>query len=266
MDPNVERYNRFTREALGAEIPFTLQQTKLHSIYPQDSVWFRKSYDALLAVEYEYAQELVHDLRRRAVPGALVEFGVYHGNWVRQLHDMTERAGLGDREIYGFDSFKGLSAPHAEFDTSFWKEGMYAVSKAEVEAALDTARRTRIKLVEGFFSESLQGDEARRLGAVAYARIDCDIYEPALQCLEYLGGRLAHGAVLVFDDWPHDLRFGEARAFAEWLPGVPNLRFEFLGMGPWDHLYLRVWHRDQPATAGDDQITNLHLLPKGPSK
>ena len=266
MDPHNEDYASFTREILGAEIPFNLQQTKLHAIYPEDSIWFRRSFDSLLAVELEFAQELIYDLRRRAVPGALVEFGVYRGKWVRQIHEMTERAGLGDREIYGFDSFKGLSAPHAQFDIPFWNEGMYAVPKAEVEAALNTTQHPRIRLVEGFFSESLRGEEARRLGPVAFAHIDCDIYEPALQCLHFLGGRLSHGALLVFDDWPHDLRFGEGRAFAEWLPAVPGLRFEFLGMGPWDHLYLRVWHRDRPATDEDDQITHLHLLPKDPSQ
>ena len=49
----------------------------------------------------------------------------------------------------------------------------------------------------------------------------------------------------MLDDWPHQLEVGEARAFSEWLPAVPNLRFEFLFFGTWGHFYTRVWHRDK---------------------
>jgi hypothetical protein len=74
-------------------------------------------------------------------------------------------------------------------------------------------------------------------------RIDCDIYEPALQCLTYLGPRLSDGAILVFDDWPHQLGLGEQKAFQDWLPTVPHLKFEFLFYGTIGHFYLRVRHR-----------------------
>jgi len=53
---------------------------------------------------------------------------------------------------------------------------------------------------------------------IALARIDCDLYAPAVECLDYLAGRLSDQSVLVFDDWTFDLAKGETRAFAEWLP------------------------------------------------
>ena len=68
----------------------------------------------------------------------------------------------------------------------------------------------------------------------------------ALTCLRYLAHRLSHGSVLVLDDWPHRIDIGEGRAFAEWIPSVPHLKFEFLFLGTWGHLYIRVWHRDRP--------------------
>ena len=98
-------------------------------------------------------------------------------------------------------------------------------------------------MIKGFFAQSLRDPEAQAVGHIAYARIDCDIYEPALDCLRYLAPRLADGAVLVFDDWPHRIDIGEGRAFAEWLPTVPHLRVEFLFFGTYGHFYLRVWHR-----------------------
>jgi SAM-dependent methyltransferase len=231
------------QETLGVPVPSDLRNTKLVSVYPPDSEWFQRSMDALFKIECDYAQGLINDIKQQKVTGAFVEFGVFQGRWLKLLSEMTERAGLGDRPLWGFDSFRGLSSPHSAYDTSFWKEGMYAASRAEVERNLDTANHPRIKLVEGFFAESLKGQEAARLGDVAYARIDCDIYEPAVESLAFLSQRLSHGAVLAFDDWTHDIDYGETRAFAEWVPKVPHLRFEFLCLGPWDHIYLRVWHR-----------------------
>jgi len=60
-----------------------------------------------------------------------------------------------------------------------------------------------------------------------------------------LSKRLVHGSILVFDDWAHNFDVGEDRAFAEWVPTVPHLQFRFLFLGPWDHLHIRVLHRDK---------------------
>ena len=104
-------------------------------------------------------------------------------------------------------------------------------------------RRPRLKLVKGFFEKSLHSAEALVAEKFSYVRIDCDIYLPALDCLRYLGPRLADGAILVFDDWPHIRGYGEQRAFEEWLPTVPNLEFEFLFYGAIGHFYTRVHHK-----------------------
>jgi len=257
MNSQADKYSQFTLDTLGISVPLDLTQTKLHSVYPEDSEWHQQCVHALFEIERNYVQELINDIKCRNVLGAFVEFGIYQGHWIKRLFDMTERAELSDRNIWGFDSFKGLSQPHPAYDTSFWKEGMYAASRTEVEKNLNIAERPRIKLVEGFFSDSLKGQEAASLRDVAFARIDCDIYAPTVECLEFLSQRLAHGAVLMFDDWTHNIECGEAKAFAEWVSTVPHLRFEFLCLGPWDHLYLRVWHRERTPTEGDDQITNI---------
>ena len=148
-----------------------------------------------------------------------------------------------DRKIYGFDSFEGLSKPDAAHDGAFWQEGMYAYSLEQVSANIQAADRQRINLVKGFFADSLQKAEAHAVGTLAFVRIDCDIYEPALQCLRYVAPRLSDSALLIFDDWPHLLHIGEQKAFEEWLPEVPNLKFEFLFYNTYGHLYLKVHHR-----------------------
>jgi Macrocin-O-methyltransferase (TylF) len=238
-----DKYAEFMHSTFGKAVPSHLGHMKLHSIYPEESEWFQRSAAALFEIELAYVQELINELADRKIQGAFVEFGIYQGTWIRRLAKMTKRAKLKDRLIWGFDSFKGLSQPHPTFDVDYWKEGMYAASRADVEKKLGITYRRRVRLVEGYFSESLRGPEAAALGEVAFARIDCDIYQPTVECLEFLSTRLANEAVLVFDDWSHNIDHGEARAFAEWIPTVPHLRFEFLALGVWDHLYVRVLHR-----------------------
>ncbi len=104
-------------------------------------------------------------------------------------------------------------------------------------------RKAAAELVKGFFEKSLLSPEALLAEQFCYARIDCDIYQPALDCLHYLGPRLADGAIVVFDDWPHTRGFGEQRALEEWLPTVPELQFEFLFYGAIGHFYTRVHGR-----------------------
>jgi hypothetical protein len=210
------------------------------------STWGNKAHNSLLAIEVEYVSELLKSIRDHNVEGAIGEFGVFQGWWMGHLFEATEKLGL-QRPLLGFDSFRGLSAPHPEFDSSFWQEGTYSASRRTVERDLRVAERPRIRLIEGFFADSLVTAEATAIKEIAFARIDCDIYEPSVQCLRYLSNRLSHGSVLVFDDWPHQINIGEGRAFAEWVPTVPHLKFEFLFFGTWGHLYIRVWHRDRPA-------------------
>jgi hypothetical protein len=136
-----------------------------------------------------------------------------------------------------------LSEPHPEHDQAFWKKGQYACGLEQVSKNVRLSERPRMKLVKGFFEKSLLSPEALLAEQFCYARIDCDIYQPALECLRYLGPRLVDGAIVVFDDWPHTRGFGEQRALEEWLPTVPELQFEFLFYGAIGHFYTRVHRR-----------------------
>jgi SAM-dependent methyltransferase len=248
-------YEAWSRDVFGVTIPVIVQRVKISSHYPNDSVWFKKSLAALMVIELEYVDDLLKDIMVKKVPGALAEFGVFEGVGINRLFEATERISL-NREIWGFDSFKGLSRPTPPFDSDFWREGMYTCSRSDVERNVRAAERFRIKFVEGFFAESLVSEEATALCDIAFARIDCDLYEPAIECLRYLSPRLSDGAVLVFDDWTHHIETGEARAFAEWVPTVPHLKFEYLFCGPWDHFYIRVWHRKEDMSRPDSETRN----------
>jgi O-methyltransferase len=55
----------------------------------------------------------------------------------------------------------------------------------------------RICLVRGFFAETLPLGG----GAVAFAHIDCDWYDPVMLCLEHSYRRLSRGGFIILDDY-----------------------------------------------------------------
>lgn len=231
-------YSDWTQKIFGVAVQ---KPGFLHSMqFWSDPEWNQKAHVALLDVEIKYVERLLKNIRDHDVSGALVEFGVYQGWWVNHLYEASERIGL-HRQVIGYDSFQGLSQPDPEKDEEHWEEGQYAVDLDTVTRNVRKSERSRIELIPGFFSDSLVRNDAQMIGAIAFARIDCDIYGPALECLHYLTTRLSHGSVLVFDDWPHHLDFGECLAFREWLETVDQFDFELLFAGTFGHLYVRVW-------------------------
>lgn len=233
-------YENWARSVFRQDVP--VPGVRVACSWNEDTEWGLRAHNALAQVECEYVAKLLTEIRDQNIPGDIVEFGIYQGWWINFLFKTTAELGL-DRRIYGFDSFEGLSAPDPKHDLAFWKKGQYACSLEQVSKNVQAALRPRIKLVKGFFEKSLRGADAQVAGNFSYVRIDCDIYQPALDCLNYLGPRLADGAILVFDDWPHVRGFGEQRAFEEWLPTVPHLEFEFLFYGTIGHFYTRVHHK-----------------------
>jgi tetratricopeptide (TPR) repeat protein len=233
-------YDDWCLQIFGQRIP--VPGVRIAASWAEDSSWGLRAYNALAQLECEYAQELLLEIATKNIPGDIVEFGIYQGWWINFLWQASETVGL-RRRIYGFDSFEGLSEPHPEHDQAFWKKGQYACGLEQVSKNVRLSERPRLKLVKGFFEKSLLSPEALLAEQFCYARIDCDIYQPALECLRYLGPRLADGAIVVFDDWPHTRGFGEQRALEEWLPTAPELQFEFLFYGAIGHFYTRVHRR-----------------------
>jgi O-methyltransferase len=160
----------------------------------------------------------------RAVPGALIECGVWRGGSVLAMIEVLQRLDATDREIYLYDTFEGMTRP-SEHDTSrFEAEG----------SALDTWNR---EASEGrrawdwaFGSEVLNLDQVRDLlystgyprelihfevgpveetlpahapDAVSLLRLDTDWYESTRHELTHLYPRLSAGGVLIIDDYGH---------------------------------------------------------------
>lgn len=232
-------YEEWFQKTFGVALP--VPNTWPFTTFSQGTPWCEAVVAGMQHGEILFAQDLVKKLATDGVEGAFVEFGTYFGHWLQVFAMILEKNGL-RREVWGFDSFEGLPAPDPARNPDCWTEGMYSAPFETVAERVQLHKRPWMHLVKGWFEETLFVEPASSIGAIAYARIDGDLYESCVDCLRFLEGRLADGAILVFDDWQFSCDIGEPRAFREWVEkGVPY-RFEYLGFNMWAHLYLRV-HR-----------------------
>ena len=189
------------------------------------------------SLRHEYARMLalaISFVRSEGVEGDYAEFGVYTGRtFVEAWRIAGELGEAGSRRFFAFDSFEGLPETVGIDDTGRWGQGEFSFARRDFEARLRRARvpADHVHIVEGFYDQTLATPEQIPLDKVAIAWVDCDLYSSTVPVLEYLTARLAHGSILLFDDWycfKADPGRGEQRACSEWLTRNPDL-----SLTPW---------------------------------
>lgn len=160
--------------------------------------------------------------------GMWLEFGVYRGRSISYIS--SKKDGL----VYGFDSFEGLH--------EFWDDqnpkGVYSLRGEIPVGSIDDSVpgsnpgmydssptlstkpwNPNIKLVKGYFEESLPIFLETHKENVAFMNIDSDLYSSAKTVLTLLKDRIVDGTIICFDeicDYP-EFRNHEIKAFAEFL-------------------------------------------------
>lgn len=132
--------------------------------------------------------------------GLVLEFGVRHGNSIRQLVQLV------GQEAHGFDSFQGLPEDwHAESRGSYSTKGV--IPKVP----------PMVKLHAGWFDETLPQFATKHEGQARLINIDCDIYSSTKTVLDTLADRIVPGTVIVFDEYigNEHWREDEYKAFQE---------------------------------------------------
>lgn len=133
--------------------------------------------------------------------GAVLEMGVAQG---RTSQLIANEIAESSRDLWLFDSFKGLPAPTAEdvlIDDIFGLgnidayAGTMQVPRRLVEDKLRASGfpAARTHIVEGFFDETTSS-RLELPSRVSFAFIDFDLYKPIRDALDYLVGVLEPGA------------------------------------------------------------------------
>ena len=157
--------------------------------------------------------DAVRHVTRNAIPGAIVECGVWRGGSMMATAMALLAEGDNSRDLYLYDTFEGMPDPTQK---DAWLDGTPAselLSKASqkskiwARAPIDGVRERlietgypeeRIHLVEGKVEDTIPGVCPER---VALLRLDTDWYESTRHELEHLYPRLVDGGILILDDY-----------------------------------------------------------------
>ncbi len=166
---------------------------------------YRKYHDSTLIPGLRYVRNLELVRRFLQAPGCVVECGVWRGGMIAGL---AELLGPG-REYFLFDSFEGLP-PVAEIDGSWAKEWQRPENsqknfnnvKVPIEAAESAMKKSgvpRYHIVKGWFRDTLPSFAPSE--GIALLRLDADLYDSTMTCLEKLYPLLQDGAIVIIDDY-----------------------------------------------------------------
>ena len=183
-----------------------------------------------LTDKHEDRYTLMCECIQNLIPGICIEFGVFQGTTINVCSSKRP-----DYLFYGFDSFIGL--PEA------WREG-HPTGHFSLGGNLPIVNEN-VKLIKGWFSETLDEFLMNVNSNVSFLHVDCDIYSSSKFVLDKLSKRLQVGTIILFDEfynypgWDTNSGFasgeydekghGEFRAWQEFLEENPNINFEWIG-------------------------------------
>jgi hypothetical protein len=166
--------------------------------------WPQRAHSMLSRKRLDNLQYCVEDVLRHAVPGDLIETGVWRGGATIFMRAILKAHDVRDRTVWVADSFAGLPPPSdaypADAAMPFHIYPELAIPLAAVKShfARYDLLDGQVQFLEGWFSETLPGSPIERL---AVLRLDGDMYESTMDALVSLYPRLSVGGYVIVDDY-----------------------------------------------------------------
>lgn len=150
-------------------------------------------------------QQCIRTVLDSAIPGDLMEAGVWRGGVSIFMRGALEAYGDAERNVWAADSFEGLPPPSpeefpADAEDEHWRQKGLAVGLEEVKTnflrygLLDE----RVRFLKGWFKDTLPTSPVEMLSVL---RIDADMYESTYQVLETMYPKVSSGGFVIIDDY-----------------------------------------------------------------
>jgi O-methyltransferase len=180
-------------------------------------------------------------LHHNKIAGDYAEFGVWRGfTFGTAFHFASKLANqknlLGKMRFLAFDSFEGFPELKGDDNYPGFIQGGRNCSVEDFRKSVGAMRvpDSKISIYKGWFSETLKtGNVAdKEIGkqSIAFAYVDCDLYESTAEVMLFLKDKMAPGGLVVFDNWfcfgGHPNK-GEQRALREFIDANTNVAFSF---------------------------------------
>lgn len=147
----------------------------------------------------------VRDVIERGITGDLMECGVWRGGAAILMRRLLGVYGDTERKVWVADSFQGIP-PDASRNVlidkgvDFAPADYIAVSLDQVQTNFENygALDDQVKFLPGWFKDTLPDSPVQQ---IAVLRLDGDMYESTMDCLNALYDRIAPGGWLIVDDY-----------------------------------------------------------------
>ena len=153
----------------------------------------------------------LESLRLVDLPGDVCEFGVYLGETSRELCKYLMHI-ESNRKLLMFDTFEGLP---------LGSEGIEGQYIGTLDSVRDTmSGLTGYELIPGLIEEQLKPGIFNSY--IAFAHVDCDLYEGTVDSLMLCESRMFKGAFVVVDDYGTNTWPGVTKACDDLILGHPD--------------------------------------------
>jgi hypothetical protein len=149
------------------------------------------------------------------VPGDIAELGVYKGNTASLLAAIARHRGC---TAYLFDTFEGFNERDIKGVDAAASASSFSDTSLVAVRALVGDDNTRY--LKGYFPDTLSAVPDGR--SFCLVHIDCDLYEPIKNALEYFYPRLQPGGFLVVHDYSSPHWAGAEKAVDEFFADKPE--------------------------------------------
>ena len=158
--------------------------------------------------------------------GLFLEFGVYRGGTLNYMSNLKK-----DQIFYGFDSFEGLP--------EFWQPG-FVKGQFNLNGELPTVN-DNVKLIKGWFNESLPTFCKENNEDVAFLHIDCDLYSSTKIIFDNLKDRIKPGTVITFDEYfnYYAWKEHEYKAFQEFVK-EKNVKYKYISSNSYTSCSVKI--------------------------
>lgn len=144
-----------------------------------------------------------------------LEFGVFEGASINFCSSLMPEV-----EFYGFDSFEGLPE-----NSGNWARGWF-----DIKGKLPKVNNN-VRLIKGYFNETLPDFLAQHKEKAAFIHIDCDLYSSTKTIFDNIYDRIIPNTVIQFDEYYNypGWRNHEFKAFKEFCQKY-NVEYEYIGI------------------------------------
>jgi len=150
-------------------------------------------------------ERCVEDVLDRAVPGDLLEAGVWRGGASIFMRAILKSRGVRDRRVWLADSFAGLPPPDPARYPLDARSRLHTHERLAV--AMETVRANferygllddQVCFLRGWFKDTLPAAPVEKLALI---RLDGDMYESTMDAMSSLYPKLSAGGYVIVDDY-----------------------------------------------------------------